>query len=212
LIRVFATSLSVCVFYSECEFTVLTFRFAEQDITGDVLLELDVELLKTEIGVVAFGKRKRIANAISGLRDPPPAPEPESAAHSETLFSHSRNISSTQGSSINSLSLLTSAVPPVSATGSQTLGGLYQSDSSRITEDTYSLSPGTPRSTGPRRESDPGFAQETLELLNRTGSRNSIIGLGIQLTSKFQVSMVCGKVEGKILMSVWFSREPDHRS
>lgn len=186
---------------------VLTFRFAEQDITGDVLLELDVELLKSEIGIVAFGKRKRIANAIAGLREPPLAPEPGSAAHSETLFSHSRNTSSAQGSS-----LFTSAASPISATGSQTLGGLYQSDSSRITEDTYSLPPSTPRSTGPRRESDPGFNQENVELLNRTSSRNSIIGLGIQLTSKFQVSTVYGQVEGEILMSIWFSREHDHRS
>jgi SAM domain (Sterile alpha motif) len=43
----------------------------EQEITGDVLLELDVNLLKTEIGIAAFGKRVRIANAISELRRPP---------------------------------------------------------------------------------------------------------------------------------------------
>jgi SAM domain (Sterile alpha motif) len=42
--------------------------FAEQEITGDVLLELDVNLLKTEIGILAFGKRMRIANAIADLR------------------------------------------------------------------------------------------------------------------------------------------------
>jgi len=43
----------------------------EQEITGDVLLDLDVNLLKTEIGIVAFGKRMRIANAITDLRRPP---------------------------------------------------------------------------------------------------------------------------------------------
>jgi len=43
----------------------------EQEITGDVLLELDVTLLKTEIGILAFGKRMRIANAITDLRRPP---------------------------------------------------------------------------------------------------------------------------------------------
>ena len=40
----------------------------EQEITGDVLLELDANLLKSEIGIMAFGKRVRIANAIVELR------------------------------------------------------------------------------------------------------------------------------------------------
>lgn len=44
---------------------------AEQEITGDVLLELDANVLKTEIGIVAFGKRARIVNAITELRRPP---------------------------------------------------------------------------------------------------------------------------------------------
>ena len=43
----------------------------EHEITGDVLLELDVNLLKTDIGIAALGKRMRIANAISELRRPP---------------------------------------------------------------------------------------------------------------------------------------------
>lgn len=46
-------------------------RFIEQEITGDVLLELDVGVLKSEIGIVAYGKRIRIANAIAELRRPP---------------------------------------------------------------------------------------------------------------------------------------------
>ncbi|KAH0840211.1 hypothetical protein J3R83DRAFT_1213 [Lanmaoa asiatica] len=46
-------------------------KFIEQEITGDVLLELDINLLKAEIGIVAFGKRMRIANAIAELRRPP---------------------------------------------------------------------------------------------------------------------------------------------
>jgi hypothetical protein len=44
---------------------------AEQEITGDVLLELDANLLKSELGIAAFGKRVRIANAISELKRPP---------------------------------------------------------------------------------------------------------------------------------------------
>lgn len=43
----------------------------EQEITGDVLLELDVNLLKTEIGIFAYGKRIKVANAITDLRRPP---------------------------------------------------------------------------------------------------------------------------------------------
>ncbi|KAG6810375.1 hypothetical protein H0H92_012109 [Tricholoma furcatifolium] len=46
-------------------------KFTEQEITGDVLLELDAALLKTELGIMAFGKRVRIANAIAELRRPP---------------------------------------------------------------------------------------------------------------------------------------------
>ncbi|KAJ7459106.1 hypothetical protein B0H11DRAFT_179716 [Mycena galericulata] len=46
-------------------------KFTEQEITGDVLLDLNVDLLKTEIGIMAFGKRMRIANAILDLRRPP---------------------------------------------------------------------------------------------------------------------------------------------
>ena len=187
------TSSPVCVPHQEREFVALTPNFSEQDITGDVLLELDLDLLKTEIGILAFGKRKRIVNAIAELKKPSPAPEPEPIAQSDSLFSHSRSVSSAQGSSLNSLSLLSSPAP-ASSTGSRTLGGLYQSDSPRVTEDTNSLPPDTPRSARPRRESDPGSIQENV--LNRASSRNSIIGLGIQLTSKFQVSMVWGKVKG----------------
>jgi SAM domain (Sterile alpha motif) len=50
---------------------MLFFTLTEQEITGDVLLELDVNLLKSEIGIMAFGKRMRIANAITDLRRPP---------------------------------------------------------------------------------------------------------------------------------------------
>ncbi|KAG6334334.1 hypothetical protein ID866_4758 [Astraeus odoratus] len=52
-------------------------KFVEQEITGDVLLELDVNLLKAEIGITAFGKRMRIANAIAELRRPPPSSIPD---------------------------------------------------------------------------------------------------------------------------------------
>lgn len=43
-------------------------KFVEQEITGDALLSLDATSLKTEIGIDAYGKRFRIANAIDDLR------------------------------------------------------------------------------------------------------------------------------------------------
>ncbi|KAF8513895.1 hypothetical protein JB92DRAFT_2830233 [Gautieria morchelliformis] len=45
-------------------------KFVEHEITGDVLLELDVGILKEELNITAFGKRMRIANAIVELRRP----------------------------------------------------------------------------------------------------------------------------------------------
>lgn len=170
-----------------------------------MLLELDLEQLKTEIGIPAFGKRKRIANAITELKK---SVEPEPGAHSESFFSHSRRLSSTQGSPFNNISLL-SSVPPVSTTGPPTPGGFYFSGS----PDGNSLPPDTPRSTRPRRESDTGSIQENVEVLNRTSSRNSFIGLGIQLTSKFQVMAVQYEVQGEILMAIFLHhRKADHRS
>jgi SAM domain (Sterile alpha motif) len=43
-------------------------KFIEQETTGDALLNLNVTSLKTEIGINAYGKRFRIANAIDDLR------------------------------------------------------------------------------------------------------------------------------------------------
>ncbi|KIJ57202.1 hypothetical protein M422DRAFT_23288 [Sphaerobolus stellatus SS14] len=45
-------------------------KFVEHEISGDVLLELDVSILKEELGITAFGKRMRIANAIIELKRP----------------------------------------------------------------------------------------------------------------------------------------------
>ncbi|QRV73324.1 SH3 domain protein [Ceratobasidium sp. AG-Ba] len=42
--------------------------FTENDITGDVLLELDGSTLKDELGITAFGKRTRLVKAITGLK------------------------------------------------------------------------------------------------------------------------------------------------
>ncbi|KAF7984746.1 hypothetical protein HWV62_11697 [Athelia sp. TMB] len=86
-------------------------KFIEQEITGDVLLDLDVNMLKTEIGIPAFGKRMRIANAITDLRRPPsvvysdhvPAMSPiTTQPQSSYGYSHAR-ARSVQSSAQNSL-------------------------------------------------------------------------------------------------------------
>ena len=67
-----ASSLQVNLFdFSHNPVPLIALGMTEQEITGDVLLDLDVNLLKTEIGIMAFGKRMRIANAITDLRRPP---------------------------------------------------------------------------------------------------------------------------------------------
>lgn len=43
-------------------------KFIEQETAGDALFNLDATSLKTEIGIIPYGKRFRIANAIEDLR------------------------------------------------------------------------------------------------------------------------------------------------
>jgi SAM domain (Sterile alpha motif) len=45
-------------------------KFIEQEVRGDVLLELDVGVLKSELGIVEYGTHIRIMDAISELRRP----------------------------------------------------------------------------------------------------------------------------------------------
>ncbi|KAE9389360.1 hypothetical protein BT96DRAFT_980734 [Gymnopus androsaceus JB14] len=87
-------------------------KFTEQEITGDVLLELDVNLLKNEIGIMAFGKRVRIANAITELRRPPSIgydeqpmdlpPSPYVGPQTQRLMSQSPQLYAQSPHSINS--------------------------------------------------------------------------------------------------------------
>ena len=51
--------------------SIHTYSPSEHEISGDVLLDLDVNLLKSELEIAAFGKRTRIAHAIAELRRPP---------------------------------------------------------------------------------------------------------------------------------------------
>ena len=70
-------------------------KFIEQEISGDVLLELNQDVLKNEIGVTAFGKRVKIMNFINEIRRPPSPSESEkqaaaAASRAQSLkYSHS---------------------------------------------------------------------------------------------------------------------------
>ncbi|VDC01341.1 unnamed protein product [Peniophora sp. CBMAI 1063] len=59
--------------------------FQEQDIAGDVLAELSVDNLDTEIGISALGTRKRIVAAIGDLGLPRRQPTPEPAVMKDEL-------------------------------------------------------------------------------------------------------------------------------
>ncbi|OAX43377.1 hypothetical protein K503DRAFT_862346 [Rhizopogon vinicolor AM-OR11-026] len=113
-------------------------KFIEQEITGDVLLDLDINLLKAEIGIVAFGKRVRIANSISELRRPPSIifPDNQSPQHFQSL-SHSRSQSysyahSHSGSthpSLNSPMFATSMSSATTVPNSATFGSMVSPES-----------------------------------------------------------------------------------
>lgn len=63
--------------------TTVVSKFAEHEISGDVLIEMDVNILK-EIDIVAFGKRFQVANAIKELR----GLEPNGGAFAASSASH----------------------------------------------------------------------------------------------------------------------------
>ncbi|KAI0941212.1 hypothetical protein AcV7_002842 [Taiwanofungus camphoratus] len=84
-------------------------KFTEQEITGDVLLELDANVLKTEIGIAAFGKRARIVNAITELGRPPSVFEAESPARVTTPRSQSHSLNHSYHTHSHSASMQSSA-------------------------------------------------------------------------------------------------------
>jgi hypothetical protein len=67
--------------------------FLDQEITGDILLDLDIDALK-ELGINTFGKRYKIMQAITSLKESlfhhvkPPKP---SASVSTSVISHKKN-------------------------------------------------------------------------------------------------------------------------
>ena len=133
-------------------------KFSEQEITGDVLLELDLAILKSEIGIVAYGKRIRIANAIADLRRPP-------SILSSTAEQHTRSESLSRGSPHAQQSL------PVSPMGQGSVGlGSIMSPESPPDSGDLTRHP----SVDARRDSDPGVWSNPTENNGQVG-----LGLGI---------------------------------
>lgn len=134
-------------------------------------MELNVDLLKTEIGIIAFGKRKRIANCIEDLKKPPSILESSQTTNSESLFSHSRTMSSAQQSFFYSPPTIDShtAIPSVLSRESPPHTGDITS--------TPNQNDVTRRRS--RRGSDPGSLNGSFIDMIRRNSRNSMIGLGL---------------------------------
>ncbi|KAF8318114.1 hypothetical protein DL93DRAFT_2076077 [Clavulina sp. PMI_390] len=81
-------------------------KFIEHEISGDVLLELDMNMLK-EVDITAFGKRMKLANAIAELRRPP------SVASFNPPMSIAPSISANSQMYTQSPVILASGMPPL---------------------------------------------------------------------------------------------------
>jgi SAM domain (Sterile alpha motif) len=148
-------------------------KFIEQEITGDILLELDVAVLKSEIGITAYGKRMRIWNAIAELRRPP------------SLMSSSAEQLTRGGSfSQRSAPLQHGKTPSSSLMISPGLNNPVSPESPN-SSDMVATS-----SILPRRDSDPGMRSTTVS--NATDS-NATIGLGIGIP----LSLIPGNAQNK---------------
>ena len=78
--------------------------FKEHEISGDVLLEVDNQTMKEDMGIVAFGKRKKLELAIAELRRPSSLSSGASMRHltQTNSTSHSHQMSVSTGYSLNS--------------------------------------------------------------------------------------------------------------
>ncbi|KAI0832877.1 hypothetical protein BC628DRAFT_1348696 [Trametes gibbosa] len=170
-------------------------RFIEQEITGDVLLELDANILKSEIGIVAFGKRVRIVNAISELRRPPsvtdsephPAPvlTPRSLTqsfhypgshHSHPSHSHSQSMQSSAHQSLMNSPLYPPPSPSLA-------NGISSSGLASVTSPESPLGTGEFSPTGRNgwRASDPGSINGSAINLEDEARGRAVVGLGLGL-------------------------------
>ncbi|KAI0043502.1 hypothetical protein FA95DRAFT_1524163, partial [Auriscalpium vulgare] len=156
-------------------------KFTEQEITGDVLLDLDINVLKTEIGITAYGKRMRIANAITELRRPPSVISSDhlpAHSHSQSQsLSHSQSLTASSArQSLNSPYTNNTGLSPASAVDPLGSAGLHSVMSPESPPHSGDLA-GTPALPG-RRDSDPGSSQLNLQTAEVDDNR-PVIGLGL---------------------------------
>ncbi|RDB20024.1 hypothetical protein Hypma_013044 [Hypsizygus marmoreus] len=166
-------------------------KFTEQEITGDVLLELDVNLLKIEIGIMAFGKRMRIANAITDLRRPPSIiysdqPEQVSPSLVHTPLSPSQSQSHSQHSRHQSQSHSHHSFPGTGYAYSQTQS--YIGSSAVYSNGTTYAGTSVPQS--PIQEYIPGSERSTTETEHG-------VGLGIRLPPGAAAPAVIGEPKSR---------------
>jgi len=156
---------------------------SEQEITGDVLLELDVNVLKTEIGILAYGKRIRIANAIAELRRPPSVDlfdhyvsNNPSPLHTQTLFQRSGSAS----------------MAPATHSRSQSQSQSHHSFSGTTTPGTHLKHAHSQSMQGSSSTMSVGYLQQQPQVngnevhsvleTQQTGVPSAAVGLGIDLT------------------------------
>ncbi|KAN0097153.1 hypothetical protein V8E55_001599 [Tylopilus felleus] len=80
-------------------------KFIEHQITGNVLLELDINLLKEEIGIAAFGDRMRITNAIAEFHRSPSVILADDQPHAQSI-THSVSQSFSDAHSLSGSTLI----------------------------------------------------------------------------------------------------------
>ncbi|RPD67460.1 hypothetical protein L226DRAFT_529790 [Lentinus tigrinus ALCF2SS1-7] len=172
-------------------------KFIEQEITGDVLLELNADILKSEIGIAAFGKRVRIVNAITELRRPPSIEEAEAepqpgpmltprslthsfqypgSPHSHPSHSHTHSMASSAQHSYNNSPFGPPSPSVVNGLGSAGLGSLTSPESPPHTGDLPS-----PMSRNGWRASDPGSIHGSVVNLDDENRGRTLAGLGLGL-------------------------------
>ena len=144
-------------------------KFAEQEITGDVLLDLDIGVLKSEIGIIAYGKRMRIANAIAELRRPP-------SVMSSSADQHTRPGSYSQSSPFPNFEAAQNPAAPDSARQHS----LVSPESSPDSGDLVAVSPDSVR-----QNLDPGVRSS----LDQVNNSSATIGLGLGIPA----SLIPGK-------------------
>ncbi|KAL7282752.1 hypothetical protein ACG7TL_004227 [Trametes sanguinea] len=172
-------------------------KFIEQEITGDVLLELDANVLKTEIGIAAFGKRARIVNAISELRRPPSIAESEQHAppvltprslthsfqypgspHSHPSHSHSHSMQSSAHQSLANSPMYAPPSPSVNGMGSVGIASITSPDSAPHTGELSSAAQNGWRASDPGSIAGNGIGVSTAE---EEAKGRGVVGLGLGL-------------------------------